>query len=1108
MSSVRTEQQPLLQGEHSDPGLTPAGDSSPQLRNDSTSSVNNVVTAVPDPAVRTKPFVWKLRSLAGMKNVDVSRRCIGVNSKNADASFYPHNEVNNRRYSLVTFLPVALVNQFRFSVINVYFLLVAVSQFVPVLRVGFIFVYFAPLAFVVGLSLAKEAFDDIKRWIQDRKINSHRYEQLLPDGTFHSIASREITVGMLLRVHAGQRIPADLILLRTSETNNTCFMRTDQLDGETDWKLRYPAKGTRDLASDELATLRFNLECEAPSKAIDKFEGRILTAGHTPEGLNVNNALWCSCTVASGNVVGVVVYTGTDTRSAMNMEQSPVKRGLIDHELNWICVLCFLLLMVLSILLVVQQYQIVRISFVRALVNFARFQILLSSIIPISMRVNLDVGRLWYSLVIFRDKLNIPGVVVRNTNVPEELGRLSYLFSDKTGTLTRNQMEFRSLHLGHEFSFEHSEVGDIRTGLSVAISGTHQQHVVAFNTKQAHEIARAVKMLALCHNVTPVHNDPDSPRAASDVEEEPPTMPAKPAVEFQASSPDEIAMVKFAATVGVHLKERSVTIVGDVEGEMVLETEFGRTIAYDILKLFPFSSERKCMGIIVRERETGQILFLMKGADTKMITVMKKSTWVEERCNEMAKAGRRTLVFAQKELSTADYRQFAKTLGDASATPGQEQREAAINRAMDTLECDMTLVCATGVEDQLQERVIETLERLGACGIKVWMLTGDKVETACCIGRSTKLVPQNCIETEVIAASLEECRDKMAKVDDEVGHDYETKWSLLIDGKTLEFALADELQTQFVMLAKRAHAVIVARCSPTQKAQVVSAMKTHCTSSVRSAAIGDGGNDVSMILAAHIGIGIEGVEGKQASMAADFSITSFHHCERLITWHGRNSYQRSSSLTQFIMHRGIVYAIVQTVFSLTFSGSTMSVFNSYLIMLYPTFFTMAPVFALVLDEDRLEEEIDLFPEMYKELLKSRSMNTRSFLQWVWLSFFQGGMMMYLTLLLFSEEFFQIVTIAFTTLLLTELVIVAACVHFRILWKQRRLHFVLFLLAELVSLLMFFVAVEFLPDTFDRKFFWSWLFFKNLLIISCASIAPLVVFGFGGKFLDRYVASPR
>jgi phospholipid-translocating ATPase len=326
-----------------------------------------------------------------------------------------------------------------------------------------------------------------------------------------------------------------------------------------------------------------------------------------------------------------------------------------------------------------------------------------------------------------------------------------------------------------------------------------------------------------------------------------------------------------------------------------------------------------------------------------------------------------------------------------------------------------------------------------------------------------------------------------------------TAWALILDGDTLTECLKEENKEIFVRVAKWAQSVIVARCAPTQKAEVVREVRRTSPESVRTAAIGDGGNDVSMILAAHVGIGIEGVEGKQASMAADFSIMQFSYCLRLIMWHGRNSYKRSSQLSQFIMHRGIVYAIVQTIFSMMFGGSTMSVFNGYLLMGYATIFTMAPVFALVLNEDYDERAIKEFPELYKQLLKARSMNMRSFLQWVWVSFFQGGTMMVMTVILLPGDLFQLVSVAFTTLLLTELVIVAGVVHFRILWRQRRINFALFFAAEAFSLLCFFFAVLYLPYTFDKQFFFSLGFLWKVVAISAASIGPIfLVYGLGSR----------
>jgi phospholipid-translocating ATPase len=321
-------------------------------------------------------------------------------------------------------------------------------------------------------------------------------------------------------------------------------------------------------------------------------------------------------------------------------------------------------------------------------------------------------------------------------------------------------------------------------------------------------------------------------------------------------------------------------------------------------------------------------------------------------------------------------------------------------------------------------------------------------------------------------------------------------------------AMMPSLRQLFLEVSSRADAVVVARCSPTQKAQVVTAVKDFCGPTVRSAAIGDGGNDVSMILAASIGIGIEGVEGKQASMAADYSITKFAHCERLIMWHGRNSYLRSASLAQFVIHRGIVYAITQAVFSMIFLGSTMSVFNGYLLMLFPTAFTVAPVFALVLNEDQLESTVFEFPELYRVLLKGRALNIRSCLQWTWLSVFQGCIQMYLTVKIFHDELFQLVSIAFSSLLFTELFFVATCVDFLVLWQQRRLHFALFFVAEFISVAIYVAAVMILPDTFDRKFFLTGTFWEGFSLVVGAAVVPVALLRLMNTGLTKYLLQRR
>ncbi|ESL07994.1 hypothetical protein TRSC58_04311 [Trypanosoma rangeli SC58] len=572
-------------------------------------------------------------------------------------------------------------------------------------------------------------------------------------------------------------------------------------------------------------------------------------------------------------------------------------------------------------------------------------------------------------------------------------------------------------------------------------------------------------------------------------------------LEYQASSPDEVAFVKFCSSVGVSLVHRDVNSVR-------FTTPGGRTVQYDIIKAFPFTSERKCMGIIVRERREdgkGGYKYLMKGADTKIATVIRPSDWLYESCQELSQVGLRTLVFAQRPLTEEHLVTFLAKYNEANAELG-DTRSSCLDAAMRLIEKDMKLLCVTGVEDELQNDVTTSIETLGMGGIKVWILTGDKVETATTIGRSTRLIPRHGVVEVMEVSTEEEAQQQLDTLRLRYlplrGAGISTPWTLILDGTSLSFCLTEPMSRSFIEVSRTAHSVIVARCSPTQKAAVVHTMRKYCDKTVRIAAIGDGGNDVSMILAADVGIGVEGVEGKQASMAADFSITNFAHCVHLIIWHGRSSYRRTCRMSQFIMHRGMVYSVVQAFFSLLFAGTTMSVFNGYLLMGYTTIFTMAPVFALVLDEDIREEDVSEFPQHYKELLKARSMNALSFLQWAWISIFQGGIMVLLSLELFSEELFQIMAVTYTSLLLTELIIVACTAHLRILWKQRRMHLYLFIAAECFSIASYFIAVLVLPETFDQAFFFSWGCWWRVSVITLAIIVPIYTLWLVSIFVNQ------
>lgn len=305
--------------------------------------------------------------------------------------------MRNQKYNILSFLPIVLYEQFKFF-FNLYFLLVALSQFVPALRIGeslslsypttgpvlipvhttstgFLATYVVPLAFVLAVTIGKEGYDDYKRHQRDVSANSTRYLILdrtsssthanshhhhsssLGESTLSpvkSIPSSKLKVGDIIVLEKNQRVPADILLLRTSDPAGSCFVRTDQLDGETDWKLRVAVERTQHLFSDgDLLRVQGEVYADPPTKDIHTFVGNITlrsvpssTSTEAEDGtlvmetqnriepLTSENMLWANTVLAAGTSVGMIVYTGKETRAVMNTSQPGTKTGLLDLEIN------------------------------------------------------------------------------------------------------------------------------------------------------------------------------------------------------------------------------------------------------------------------------------------------------------------------------------------------------------------------------------------------------------------------------------------------------------------------------------------------------------------------------------------------------------------------------------------------------------------------------------------------------------------------------------------------------------------------------------------------------------------------------------------------------
>jgi phospholipid-translocating ATPase len=1130
-----------------------------------------------------------------------SSRTVSVGT--SQSARFPPNAVSNAKYTPVSFLPRTLYNEFSFF-FNMYFLLVALSQAIPALRIGYLSSYIVPLACVLAITLGKEAYDDIERRRRDNEANSEGYTVLcfdkpgsgaadkyngkkklkskaspkskrsslveadrlsdiqeeeesaegqgraVPSSKVREVIkkSRDLKVGDVLKLGKDQRVPADVVILKsyshestvapiegerpavsdtllvepisdppieqtsstiaeghesTSEERNTpaadaagvgeTFIRTDQLDGETDWKLRLASPLTQFLEAPEFVRLR--VVAGKPDKKVNEFIGTVellpKTNGYDPylpkssplshevnpeepsskansASLSIDNTAWCNTILASNaTTLAVIVYTGPQTRSALSTSPSRSKTGLLEYEINSLTkILCALTLTLSIVLVALEGFR--HVEGIKWYVKIMRFLVLFSTIVPISLRVNLDMGKSAYSWFIHRDA-GIEGAVVRTSTIPEELGRIEYLLSDKTGTLTQNEMDMKKIHVG-TVSYANEAMDEvasyIKQGFSIATSSdpshagmlitpssTYTATAIATATRTRREIGSRVRdvvlALAICHNVTPTTEEENGQTVTS----------------YQASSPDEIAIVKWTEAVGLKLIHR------DRKGMTLQSVDTGLPVVrVRILEIFPFTSDGKRMGVIVQFLESldattgieaGEIWFYQKGADTVMSSIVAANDWLDEETANMAREGLRTLVVGRKRLSVQQYQEFAASFKEASIAING--RDAGMARVVGHyLERDLELLGVTGVEDKLQRDVKPSLELLRNAGIKIWMLTGDKVETARCVAVSAKLVARGqYIHTIAKLNRKDNAQDHLdflrGKKDS----------ALLIDGESLALLLT-HFRTEFISLAVLLPAVIACRCSPTQKAEVALLIREFTKK--RVCCIGDGGNDVSMIQAADVGVGIVGKEGRQASLAADFSITQFCHLTKLLVWHGRNSYKRSAKLAQFVIHRGLIISVCQTMYSIAINFEPEGLYKDWLMVGYATVYTMAPVFSLVLDKDVDENLANLYPELYKELTTGASLSYRTFFVWVFVSIYQGGMIQGLSQILTEVDGPKMVSVSFTVLILNELCMVA--------FEITTWHPVM-IISLVGTFLLYVGSIPFLSRYYDLEFIVTWCVFPFL-----------------------------
>ena len=1017
------------------------------------------------------------------------------------------NKDENNKFNVFTFFPITLFNQFR-QFGNLFYLIMTITQFIPTLAVGFLFTYIAPLAFVVAVSMGKELYDDIKRRIQDKKTNSTKITIIISTGNSVQRAEKnasDLQIGDVVELKKDGRVPADLVVLKTfnEAKDNQAFIRTDQLDGETDWKLRKAPGITQNMDESKLFSSSLEYEYEPPSKLIYEFKGVVkckTEEGDKKEPLNLENTMWASTVVASQKVIGVVIYTGKETRAKMNLSTPKLKLGILDQEINRLNLYLFVITFIVAFIITCAKGFNSNFFF-----NLIKYIVLFCAIIPISLRVNLDVSKTYFSIRINRDK-EIKDTIARNSTIPEELGRISYVFTDKTGTLTKNEMIFKIIAMDSEV-FNEEKFADLKQILSdecqegndaPMLDLIKKQNIIPENNLSTSNISNsdsnlistslkgnepkikkslkrhrnklirdAITAMCLCNNVTPIVDDNDNSKMT-----------------YQASSPDEVALVKFAETLDMKLVARTDKLITIVDAA-------GNEEEFDVLANFPFSSDTKRMGIILKNRKHGHIIYYLKGAENVMMRFVKPDsvTTISEHAENLATKGLRTLVLTEKLISKEDFDEWNKEYEEAKTS--MEDRQKKIAEVVAKLENNMEFLCVTGVEDLLQNDVATTIDNLRNAGMKVWMLTGDKVETATCISISAGLkAKMHKIYTIKNDEIKEEVRNDEKKTEITVllskFDEYKRKISFdphlfIIDGDTLDLALKN-CEKEFFQTAMLAPSVVCCRCSPTQKRIIVHTIKNY--TDARTAAVGDGGNDVAMIQEADVGIGIVGKEGLQASLAADYSILEFKYLNKLLLWFGRISYKNTSMMAKFIIHRGLIISFNQFIFSCLFYFNPVPLYSGFLSFGYSTIYTSLPCICVLLDQDVNKDNVLNFPTLYKLLLKGRELNLKNFLLWLFKSIFQAFIIMFGSILFFKDNIFlKIVTVTFTCLIYLEI--------FNVYLEINKYHWFMWVSFG-STLLVYLLTIALLPNYLDIYFIFDLGTFFLIPLIAAIAWAPFFI----------------
>ncbi|KAM6107225.1 phospholipid-transporting ATPase IK [Pterocles gutturalis] len=991
--------------------------------------------AAPDPASgcprgkkKLPAFTWEVKANDRNYHTQFKKKFAFCLTKKK----YAGNAIKTAKYNIFTFLPLNLYEQFH-RMANVYFVFVILLQAFPEISTLPWYTLLFPLSCLLTIRGLRDLIDDIVYTLISVIFT------LLPNGhipSFRWQKWRDICVGDIVRLHKESFVPADMLLLCSSEPSSLCYVETADIDGETNLKFRQALLVThQELVSEEsMAAFDGRVTCEEPNSRMHTFTGTLEWRGET-YSLDSERILLRGCKLRNTDMCyGLVIYAGFDSKIMRNCGKIKRKKTKLDRMMDRLVIIIFLLLLVTSLCLAVASGFWARMfqekhSYLSALYkhttpaqqaffNFWGFTILLSIIIPMSMYITFEFIYLVNSCFINWDlemyyaAKDIPAKA-RSTSLNDQLGQIEYIFSDKTGTLTQNVMSFKKCcvngiiyaaspssrqalancslpgNSGEFLTLKTCQKSEQPKSQGSGLTWSHQgEKKLDFCDATLLEAAQRdsdpvlrefLRLLALCHTVM-VEEKGDQ-------------------LVYQAASPDEEALVLAARNLGYVFLART--------QDTITISELGRKKTYKVLAMLDFNSDRKRMSVLVRDPQ-GTIRLYTKGADTVILERLQRrgpnETFTEMALDRFAEETLRTLCLASKEVSEAEYSEWSRRHREASVLLQDRARE--LDKLYEEMEQNLQLLGATAIEDKLQDGVPETIQLLKLGNIKVWVLTGDKQETAMNIGYACKLLTDDMeiLEEKEISEILKAywvtnnnvsgsrdalCSGHLSQQRPEPSH--HKKRALIISGDFLDKILhtgevlkekkgqlwrrlaccgapgSEELgslvEKAFVDLATSCQAVICCRVTPKQKALIVQLVKKH--KKAITLAIGDGANDVNMIKTADIGVGISGLEGMQAVQCSDYALAQFSYLQRLLLVHGRWAYLRICKFLRYFFYKTFAGLMAQVWFAFHNGFTAQPLYDGWFLALYNIFYTAYPILSVGLLEQDVSAKKSLeFPELY------------------------------------------------------------------------------------------------------------------------------------------------